>query len=84
MSHEIANHWRLRHHRLRLEGSIRKFQDGSIRVSSNGVNWVEKEGNGYHRSENPFEGVLIYQAPSVEASLLSEIRGEVEINAASD
>lgn len=70
-THQIANHWRLRHHRLRLQGRLRESPDGSVQVSLNGGNWVEKTGNGYHRGENPLAGILIYQAP-------------VEINAASD
>lgn len=83
MSHEVARHWRMRHHRLRLEGFKRENEDGTIEVSLSGANWVKKEGNGYHRGENPFEGQVIFQAPD-ETSIPLELHREVEIRPAAD
>lgn len=83
MSHEAPRHWRLRHHRLRLEGFKRETEDGIIEVSATGVSWVEKAGNGYHRDENPFEGKIIYESQEPTPIAL-HIHQEVEIDSAGD
>ena len=74
--HEIACHWRLREHRLRLSGFKRELEDGTVQVSLTGSNWVEARHNGHHHDENPFEGRIIYRAPL-------SIHGEIDIPASS-
>lgn len=71
--HEIARHWRLREHRLRLSGFKRELEDGTLEVSLTGSNWVEA-------------GRIIYQVPSEEndVAIPVEIHGEVEISASSE
>lgn len=69
--HEIARHWRLREHRLRLSGFKRELEDGTLQFSLTGSNWVEA-------------GRIIYQVPSEENAIPLEIHGEVEISASSE
>lgn len=83
MSHEIAQHWRLRHQRLRLEGFKRVTEDGIVEVSATGTSFVEKAGNGYHKNEDPLEGQIIYQAED-PAPIPFHIHQEVEIRPAAD
>lgn len=80
---EISRHWRLRHQRLRpLSGSRRVFEDGTVQLKLSGSsNWVEARHNGHHQDENPFEGRIIYQAPSEENAIPLEIHAEEEISA---
>ena len=75
--HEIARHWRLREHRLRLSGFKRELEDGTLQVSLTGSNWVEARHNGHRKDEDPLQGRIIYQAQS-------EIHEEVEIGASSE
>lgn len=77
--HEIARHWRLREHRLRLAGFKRELEDGTVQVSLTGSNWVDANHNGHRKDENPLEGRIIYQAPSEENTLPLEIHAEMEI-----
>lgn len=79
---EISRHWRLRHQRLRpLSGSRRVLEDGTVQFRLPGSsNWVEANHNGHHKNEDPFEGRLIYQAPSEESVMPLEIHAEVEIS----
>ena len=79
--HEMARHWRLREHRLRLTGSRRELEDGTVQFKLPGSsNWVEARHNGHHKDEDPFEGRIIYQAPSEENAIPLEIHAEVEIS----
>ncbi|MBI2066225.1 hypothetical protein HYT60_01860 [Candidatus Woesebacteria bacterium] len=80
--HEIARHWRLREHRLRLTGTRRELEDGTVQFKLPGSsNWVEARPNGLHHDEDPFEGRIIYQAPPEESALPLEIHAEEEISA---
>ena len=83
---EIARHWRLREHRLRLTGFKREREDGTVEVSLTGSNWVEARSNGHHHDENPFEARIIYQAQPLEREDLAipfSIHGEIDIPASS-
>ncbi|MFZ5933158.1 MAG: hypothetical protein ACOYT7_03750 [Patescibacteria group bacterium] len=75
--HEIARHWRLREHRLRLMGSKRELPDGRTEVSLDGRHWVEARLNGHHKGENPLAGAIIYQAS--EEPIAVDLPQEVEI-----
>jgi len=76
--HEIARHWRLREHRLRLTCDRRELEDGTVQFKLPGSsNWVEARSNGHHRDENPLVGAVIYQAP--EEPIAIDLPKEVEI-----
>jgi len=85
--HEVARHWRLREHRLRLIGSRRELEDGTVQFKLPGSsNWVEARHNGHRHDENPLEGRIIYQAESFEREELAipiSIHGEIDIPASS-
>jgi hypothetical protein len=80
---EIARHWRLRDHRLRLTGVRRELEDGTSQVSLTGSNWVEASHNGHKKNEDPMDSIIIYQAPATEEELAIPlaIHKEVEISA---
>ncbi|MBU0572430.1 hypothetical protein KKE18_01960 [Patescibacteria group bacterium] len=56
-----VEHWRMRKHRLCLEGETRTTPEGAVEYSINGVSWHERP-NGHHKDENPLKGIIVYQA----------------------